>query len=73
MDKVMVYFTNGCKAQFDMDKVSFSTRDGMHFGLVGTEEKVQTYAGLMANGTALINWENVSFIQKVHEKTEDDG
>ena len=33
MKQIVVYFSNGCKAPFDRDKVAFKDRDGTFFTL----------------------------------------
>lgn len=61
---IMVYFHNGCKAQFDVDKVRFvgMARAGI--------DPVLCMAAVDA-GIALVNFENVSFIQPVKEEKDE--
>lgn len=61
---VMVYFHNGCKAQFDIEMVRF----------VGMASRGIDPALCMAAvdaGIAVVNWDNVSFIQPVKEEKDE--
>lgn len=53
MKKLVVYFANGMKADFDPDKTSLAN------GLVDLDKAHKA----LENGDALINWANVSFMR----------
>lgn len=55
MKKLVVYFANGMKADFELDKTSFNWANG-------PVDPDKAYRAL-ANGEALVNWANVSFIR----------
>lgn len=61
--KITVYFHNGCKAQFDIDKVKFVDMAG-----AGFETNMRRAAG---NNISVVNWNNVSFIQPVKEEKDE--
>lgn len=60
---VMVYFHNGCKAQFDVEKVKFVDMAG-----AGFEPALRR---AVDNDIAVVNWNNVSFIQPVKEEKDE--
>lgn len=60
---VMVYFHNGCKAQFDVEKVKFVDMAG-----AGFEPALRR---AVENGISIVNWNNVSFIQPVKEEKDE--
>lgn len=60
---VMVYFHNGCKAQFDVEKVKFVDMAG-----AGFEPALRR---AVDNSIAIVNWHNVSFIQPMKEEKDE--
>ena len=71
MDKVIVYFHNGCKAQFDARKIVFLCTNGTAFRLNDGDDSFRP-ADFLNEDYALINWENVSFVQKAQTQGRDD-
>ena len=65
MDKVMVYFTNGCKAQFDPKKAIFLDMADPPAFDVGLRLMCE-------QNVAIVNWGSVSFIQPVQEDKKDE-
>lgn len=59
MKKLVVYFANGMKAELDPEKTSLAN------GVVDLGKAHET----LANGEALINWANVSFM-RIKEENE---
>ena len=53
MKKLVVYFANGMKADFDLDKTSLAN---------GPVDPDKAYR-VLANDEALVNWANVSFMR----------
>ena len=58
--KLMVYFNNGNCARVDAEKTVFVTGDHA-FQVLSLAEQ----------GNAVVNWQNVSFIRRGAEETED--
>lgn len=63
MKKAMVFFDNGCKAQFDLEKVLFLRRDG---GLNVLQKSLEAVPDVIV-------WDSISFIRLIEEKKEEDG
>ncbi len=59
MKKLVVYFANGMKTELDPDKTSLAN---------GPVDLDKAYR-VLANGEALVNWANVSFM-RVKEENE---
>ena len=59
MKKLVVYFANGMKADFELDKTSLAN---------GPVDPDKAYR-VLANGEALVNWANVSFM-RIKEENE---
>ena len=59
--KLMVYFTNDYRAQFDKDKVVFVSDP---FAMMN-ETLVQSY---IEEGRSVVNWDNVSFVKEIEER-----
>lgn len=69
--KIMVYFNNGNRAAFEVDKVTFvkgNVDDGV-FSFDDTPDKtMSTYRDLLACGS-LVNWNSVAFIREWEERS----
>ena len=64
MEQITVYFAGDKRALFDRDKVSF--RDGDTFFTLSDADgdgEAKRYPELLNDGRALVNWENVCFVQ----------
>ena len=59
--KLMVYFTNDYRAQFDADKVVFVSDP---FATMN-ETLVQSH---IEEGRSVVNWDNVCFIREIEER-----
>ena len=71
MERVMVYFANGCKAAFDKQKVIFTGHDGVVFDFTSNTYGMQKYKDAVTDGKALINWDNVCYVQEIGECERD--
>lgn len=71
MGKLVVYFVNNCKVEFDKENVAFNG-DGIVFDFLPFDrpEEEKMYSALVENGRALVNWKNVCYVK---EKPEDPG
>lgn len=68
MERIMVYFSNGCKAPFEKEKVIFTGHDGVVFDFTSNAYDMQEYKDAITDGKALINWANVCYVQEIIEK-----
>lgn len=69
--KIMVYFNNGNRAAFEVDKVIFvkADIDNGVFSFDDTPDKTMaTYKDLLAGGS-LVNWNSVAFIREWEERS----
>ena len=69
--KITVYFVDNHKAIFDAEKVLFRTTDGAAFSVSDTYAENTRCDDVLRDGRALINWENVCFVNEYVEKVED--
>ncbi|MBR2697828.1 MAG: hypothetical protein IKE76_04480 [Clostridia bacterium] len=69
--KIMVYFNNGNRAAFEVDKVVFvkaNPGEGV-FSFDDTPDKtMSTYRDLLACGS-LVNWNSVAFVREWEERS----
>ena len=69
--KIMVYFNNGNRAAFDIDKVTFMRSDGnsgvFSFDNQPNGEEV-SFANILKSGS-LVNWANVCFVREWEPKS----
>ena len=70
--KITVYFTNGRKAPFLLNRTCFRTIDGDHFSFGEQIREGTTYQELIRHGWVFVNWENVSFLQLMEDEDETD-
>lgn len=68
MGRIAVYFVNNHMVEFDRDKVTFKGSGESFFTLSDTYLEEDSYSNLVADGKALINWENVAFVKEAKEK-----
>lgn len=72
--KIMVYFNNGNRAAFEVDKVLFANMDsgGIGFTFADIADKPdwapKTYKDLLSRGS-LVNWNSVAFIREWEERS----
>ncbi len=67
MKQIVVYFSNGCKAPFDRDKVAFKDQDGTFFTLSDNFLGEENFSKLVDEGRAFINFDNVCYVQEIKE------
>lgn len=71
-DKIMVYFSNGNKAVMDRTKTVFVRRNNGCFDFTGVDNgKAMSYAEMLAEGCAVVNWDNVSWVRGFEDVAED--
>lgn len=64
VSKVMVYFNNGMKALFDEDRIAM-----VYIGAAASQP--ETRKEIFDRGCAIINWDNVCFIQRMKAREEE--
>lgn len=71
-DKIMVYFSNGNKAVMDRTKTVFIRENDGCFDFTGLDDgKAASYAEMLAEGCAVVNWENVSWVRGFEQPGDD--
>ena len=70
--QIMVYFVDNHKALMDRDKVLFRDADGTCFAVSDDYKEEDEYASLIADGKALVNWQNVCWIREYTPKDDED-
>lgn len=68
--RIVVYFSNGFKAEFDRDKVAFKDRDGTFFTLSNVYPQEDDYVNLVSEGRTFINFDNVCYVQEEKEPAD---
>ena len=73
MGKIVAYFNNNHAVEFEREKALFKNNTEV-FSLSNLYDDEDTYANLVKDGKALINWENVAFVKeaKEHNPLEED-
>ena len=68
--KIMVYFNNGNKAAFDVDKVTFM-RPGAKtvFSFDCSKDLESVSLSEIMKSSSLVNWENVCFVKEWEAKS----
>lgn len=76
-ENVMIFFDNGMKAKFPVDKVIFMSNDSIlchNDNLTRALNRAKMIEELLFDqDMSIVNWDNVCFIRKDHKKDDEDG